>query len=306
LPPAVAKLVDRYSQALRDSRSSGFSVEFAFAPDSNINCGTRSGTLGTVLGDFEIDDSGKARSGTGLSMRGQAYRRAVLSSGLQLLARASASADLYKKSVFNDLALDLAVGPEFRLGQSRINLEVGTTQRWFGQKPVMRSARVGALVVRPIGPRTQLRLKGSAALVDHRLNDLQDGKSYGGELSVERALSVTTGVALIASASREAAKDPGYATSGWRLGVVGWRDLGRVTLTAGGEYGRLHADQRLNLFPEKRQDRYSRLSLGATFRQLTLGGFAPVVRITRERNRSSLAFFDYERSRTEIGVERAF
>ena len=306
LPPAVALLVDRFSQALRASRPSGISLEIAFAPDSNVNRATRSDTLGTVFGDFSIDEDGKAKSGTGLAMRSQAYRRFALGDDLKLLVRASGSADLYKASRFNDVALDVAAGPEFELGRSRINLELGATQRWFGQKPFVRSARVGAVVVRPLGVRTQMRVKGSAALVDNRLNDLQDGKSFWGEVSVERALSPTTGFAITASGSREAAKDPGYATRGWRLGLIGWRDLGRVTLTAGGEYGRLHADERLSLFPDKRRDRYSRLSVGATFRQLSIGGFAPVARFTRERNRSSIEFYDFRRRRTEIGIERAF
>ena len=101
-------------------------------------------------------------------------------------------------------------------------------------------------------------------------------------------------------------KDPGYSTTGWRGGLTAWRDLGRMTLTLGAELGRLHADGRLMLFPERRSDRYSRFSVGATFRQLQLGGFAPLVRFSIERNRSSVAFYDYRRTRTEIGVVRAF
>ena len=75
LPPAVARLVDRYSEALRAARPCGASLEIALAPDSNINRATRSDTLGTVLGDFDIDKDSKAKSGTGLSLHGQAYRR---------------------------------------------------------------------------------------------------------------------------------------------------------------------------------------------------------------------------------------
>ena len=53
------------------------------------------------------------------------------------------------------------------------------------------------------------------------------------------------------------ARDPGYSTTGWRAGLSFWRDVGRLTLTAGGEVGRLKADERLSLFPSKREDRYS-------------------------------------------------
>jgi len=82
--------------------------------------------------------------------------------------------------------------------------------------------------------------------------------------------------------------------------------MGRMTLTLAGQIGRLHADERLLLFPDRRSDRYSRLTLGATFRQLQLNGFAPVVRFSLERNRSSVEFYDYRRARTELGIVRAF
>src|SRR5437868_3201283 len=67
LPPAVARLVDRYSEALRAQRPFGASLEIALAPDSNINRATRSDTLGTVFGDFDISKDSQAKSGTGLS-----------------------------------------------------------------------------------------------------------------------------------------------------------------------------------------------------------------------------------------------
>jgi len=307
LPPSVARLVDRYSQALRAQRPFGASFEFALAPDSNINRATRSDTLGTILGDFDIDEQSKAKSGTGLSLRGQAYRRIRLGNGgTNLLARLSGFGDLYRKTRFNDVAVDFAAGPELRIGRNQLNFELGATQRWFGQKPFMRSARAGATWTRPIGDRTQLRLSGTAALIDNRFNDLQDGKAYSGRVGVERALTATTGIGVNLSLDRQALNDPGYSTKGWRAGLVGWHDVGRMTLTAEAEFGRLRADDRLLLFPDKRSERYSRLSLGTTFRQLEFRGFAPVARFSVERNRSSIAFYDFRRTRSELGFVRAF
>jgi hypothetical protein len=307
LPPNVARLVDRYSEALRAQRRFGASFEIALAPDSNINRATRSDTLGTVLGDFQIAEEGKARSGTGLSLHAQAYRRLPLGGGdASLLVRLTGLADLYKAKKFNDIAADLAVGPELNLGRDRLQLELGATQRWYGQKRFMRSARAAATLSHPLGSRTLLRMSGSAALVDNQLNDLQDGKTFSGQIGIERALTPTTGVAASFGIDRQSLKDPGYSTTGWRGGLTLWRDIGRMTLTLGGELGRLQADERLTLFPHKRTDRYSRFSVGATFRQLQFRGFAPVARFSIERNRSSVEFYDYRRTRTEIGVVRAF
>ncbi len=291
---------------LRAARPAGASFEIALAPDSNINRATRSDTLGTIFGDFDISKDSKARSGTGLSLRGQAYRRLSIGGGDSLLFRLSGFGDLYAKTKFNDVALDLAGGPELRLGRNQLNLELGTTQRWFGQKPFMRSAQIRATWTRPLGRRMQLRLNTIASLIENQLNDLQDGKGYSARIDVERELSPTTGIGANLSLDREALKDPGYSTSGWRAGLVGWRDLGRMTFTAEAQFGKLHADERLVLFPNRRSDRYASLSLGATFRQLQWRGFAPLARFTIERNRSTIAFYDYRRTRAELGVVRAF
>jgi hypothetical protein len=306
LPPAVARLVDRYSQALRASRPFGANLEIALAPDSNINHATRDSTLGTVFGDFDIGKDSKAKSGTGLALSGQAFRRFALGRRDNLLIRLSGLADVYKEMRFNDITADLGVGPELRLGRNQVNLEVGATQRWYGQKPFTRSARLGATWVRPIGKMTQLRLTGAAALVDNQFNDLEDGKTYSGRVEVEHALNATTGVGINALLGREALKDPSYSTKSWRVGVIGWHDLGRATVTAEAEMGRLNADERLQLFPDKRSDHYSRLSLGVTLRQLQWRGFAPVARFTIERNRSTIEFYDWRRTRSEVGVVRAF
>ena len=307
LPPVVARMIDRYSEALRGARPMGASLEVAIAPDSNINHSTRSDTLGTVLGDFEIDDDSKARSGIGLSIRGQAYRRLRMGGGdHSWLVRMGVRGDLYGKSRFNDIAADLVAGPEFQLGRSRANLELGATQRWFGQKPFLRSARIAATWNQPLGRRTQVRLNGSASIVDNHLNDLQDGTVYSGQVAIERTVTATTGLGFTIGVDRQSLRDAGYSTAGWRAGLVGWKDVGRMTLSAGADLGRSNADERLALFPDNRSDRYSRFTLAATFRQFTFQGFAPVARFKIERNRSTIEFYDYKRTRSEFAIVRAF
>lgn len=306
LPPEVARMVDRYSEALRAARPFGASLQIALAPDSNINTSTQSDTLGTIFGDFEIDKASKAKSGVGLSLSGQVFRRLSLGGDHAILGRISTATNLYRKTDFNDIALDFAGGPELQLGKNRLNVEAAVTQRWYGMEPYMRSARLSASLIRPIGMTTQLQLVGSAGLADYRVNNLQDGKTFFGRLKVEHALSATTGLGLDLSTGRTAAQDPAYSTREWRIGLIGWRDVGRATLTAEAEYGRLRANDRLALLPEARSDSYSSLTFGATFRQLTFGGFAPVTRVVIERNRSSVEFYDYKRRRTEVGIVRAF
>lgn len=307
LPLAVARIVDRYSEALRNARPLGASIEIAIAPDSNISRSTRSDTLGTILGDFEIDEDSKAKSGLGLALRGQVYRRFGLSNGrASILARASGFADLYKQSDFNDVAINLAAGPEVFVGRSRLQLELGTTQRWLGQKPSLRAARIKGTWTLALDRRSQFRLAASASLHDYHENDLQDGKRLLADISYERALTQDMGLALTLGLDRDLTRDRAYSTRSWRTGVTFWRDVGRMTLTAGAEFGRLRADDRLALLPEERNDRYYRMNFGSTFRQLTFAGFAPVTRLVIERNESTIAFHDYRKTRMEFGLVRPF
>jgi thioredoxin-like negative regulator of GroEL len=307
LPPAVARLIDRYSEALRAARRSGATIEIALAPDSNMNRATRGDTLGTVIGDFAIAEESKAKSGTGLSLRGQAFGRHPI--GLadgNLLLRVNALADIYPRKAFNEVALSIAAGPELKVGRNRLNAEVELAQRWLGQEPFMRWASVGATWTQPLDRRTQARLSASSALVDNQLSDLHDGKAFSAKLSLERALTTNLGLILSLGGDRQNLEERAYSTKAWKTGATLWRDVGRATVTAGVEIGRLRADERLALFPDRRSDRSSRLSFAAVFRQVQLQGLAPVTRLIVERNRSSVEYYDYKRTRMEFGVVRAF
>lgn len=306
LPPDVVRFVDRYSAALRAKKPFGATFEAAVAPDSNINRATRSDTLGTVIGDFILDDEAKQKSGVGAALRGQVYARIQLGDTVNLLGRASGSADLYRESDFNDLAIELSAGPELRLGRDRLAAEASQSLRWFGGKLLLRSTTLGLTYLHPLGQRSQLRFSGTAGMINHRFNRLQSGRSYSASLAYERALSATTGIGASLALGRQALRDPGYATSSGQLAAFAYHELGAMTLVGSLSAGRLKADERLFLYPERRSDWLYRASLGATMRRFEMGRLAPFVRLTRETNKSSIEIFDYQRTRTEIGVTRAF
>ncbi len=306
LPPEVARLVDRYSAALRAQKPFGASFEFAVAPDSNINRATRADTLGTVLGDFTLGEDARQRSGVGAALRGQAYARLPLGETANLLARVSGRSDLYREKAYNDVALDIAVGPELRLGRDRLAAEAGATWRRFGGETYSTTANLALNYLHPLDPQSQLRATAAFAAIDNNRNSLQDGRGYTFSLTYERAYSSRFGVGASLAADRQALRDPGYSTRSGQLSVFGYRDVGAATLVGTLGYGRLEADERLIIYPRRRVDSSYRASLGATFRQLTIGDFAPLVRVTFERNRSSIELFDYRRLRTEFGITRAF
>jgi len=306
LPPGVARFVDRLTASVQATKPFGVQVEMALAPDSNINHATRSNTLGTIFGDFMIDEDSRARSGVGAAFRGLAHGRIGLSGDLALAGRASVDASVYRHTDFNDITVELAAGPEWRLGRFRLRAEAAAGHRWYGMKPYQRSVRLAAAALAPIGTVSQLRLDVSGRQVDNLSNDLQDGHGVSAQLRFERALSPRLLVSASVGADRYKARDGAYSTRAWQAGIAAYREIASVTLSTELTIGRLESDERLQLFPEARSDRFRHFAVGAVFRRLSVGGFAPVTRLVIEHNRSSIEFYDYKRTRTEFGISRAF
>lgn len=305
LPAEVERMVRFYANALSASKPYGFNVEVALAPDTNINRATRSDTLGTVIGDFTLDQDAKAKSGLGLALRGQAYARRPIP-GATIVARLSGSADLYRQSEFDDFSLGLQVGPEYRSGIDRISLSLGPTWRWYGTDPYTVTLGGNASWSHPVGKRSQVKVDGGIAHQTNRRNALQTGDVFSLSGSFDHAFSEKLGGGVQLSASRQTAADPGYALASGNAAIYAWRELGATTLVVNLGYGHLEADERLFLYPQRRVDDRFSAGLSATFRQLRVGPFAPIARIRWERNLSSVEIYDYKRLSGEVGITAAF
>jgi outer membrane protein len=306
LPPEVERMVRFYASALSARKPFGGNLEVALAPDSNINRATKSDTLGTVIGDFTLDDAAKARSGIGLSLRGQSYLRLPLTPKINLLTQLSGSADIYRDARFDDFILAVQTGPEIVSGADRITLSAGPAWRWYGTDPYSMTWSGSASWQHPLSKRAQLRLSAGIARVNNRRNDLQDATVLSLSAGVDRAFSARFGGGLQLHGVREAARDPGYATASGGIGVYLFREFGKTTGVINLGYSHLEADERLALFPRRRVDDRFSASVSATFRQVRVGSLSPLVRVKWERNRSSVELYDYNRVAAEVGVTSAF
>jgi hypothetical protein len=306
LPPDVERMVRFYANALSAQKRLGGSLELAIAPDNNINRATRSDTLGTVIGDFTLNKNAKAQSGIGIDVRGQAYWRAPLGHATDLLVRISGSGDFYRVYQFDDWILSLQAGPEFTSGRDRITLSAGPVWRWYGTDPYTVAFGGTAVWQHPVGKRAQLRVQGAYARLDNRLDDFQDANDFSLTASFDRAFTARAGGGLQVYANREAARDPGYATTGGGLAGYAYRELGHTTVVASLGYGHLEADERLFLYPNRRIDNRFTASIAATFRSLRIGSFAPLAKLSWERNKSTIEIYDYNRISGEFGITSAF
>lgn len=306
LPPQVEQLVRFYAQSLSATKSFGFNVELAVAPDSNINRATNSDTLGTIIGDFNLSDDARANSGVGLTARGQAFAKTGIDKHADLLVRISASGDFYRKSAFDDYSVVVQAGPTYRSGRDRITFSALAGWRWFGQSPFSFTYGGNAEWDHPLGERAKLSVNAALTHRDDRFSDTRSADNFALSARIDRALSARFGVGLRLSAQRDAANDPGFSTVSGGIGALAFRELGETTTVLNLSYSHLEADKRLNLFPSRRiDDRYS-ASLAGTFRALRVGRFAPLLRVSYERNKSSVEINDFRRFAGEVGVTAAF
>jgi hypothetical protein len=306
LPPEVEQRVRFYASALNSYKPIGGSIDVALAPSTNINRATASDTLSTVIGDFTLSDDAKAKSGIGLALKGQTYARLPLSAKADILLRANGSADVYRHSEFDDFNLSLQGGPQWLSGGDRLAIALAANWRWYGLDPYSVSYGLTGNFQHPMGKRSQLRVDATALNELNHANRLQDGARLTLAVGLDHALSARTGGGGQLYATREAARDPGYATASGGASAYLYREIARTTAVVNVSYRHLEADARLLLYPRRRIDDNLGLALSGTFRSLTVGTFAPVVRLRYERNWSTVGIYDFDRFGAEVGVTAAF
>ncbi len=306
LPPDVTRIVAQFQSALRAVQPIGGSVEVALAPSSNINRATRSTTLDTIIAPLQLSEDAQAQSGLGLKLAGQGFVRLPVNDRLRWTLRGSGQGFLYRQDQFNDVSLQLETGLEYTSGKSRLQPSLGRSHRWFGGRPFTITNSASLNWLRTLGRRSQLDVSSSIGRTDFQQNDVQDGTSYDLGVGLEHAFGSSSGGRISVAAQRFSARDPGYATTGGGVNLLYYREMGRTTAFASAGLSHLGADARLFLFPRRRVEWLARGSVGATFRQFSVAGFAPVVRISHERNFSTVGLFDFARTGVDLGITRAF
>lgn len=306
LPEQVARAVGQFDTALRSHKRIGLRLEFALAPDTNINRATEVRTLDTVIAPLTLSRDARAQSGLGVHLSGDGYWKVPVGAGISVVPRVNSLATLYGKSEYNDVTVTILVGLEVQRQHDRFSPSIGHGWRWYGKRSYMHTDVATLDWIHVLSQTAQLNGSVSAATTDYQLNDLQDGALYSVSVGLERALSARSGVSVTLNAARQTARDPGYATASGSVRLHGWREAGHTTLFASAVFQRTEGDAALALFGKRRREWFASARAGATLRTLTVHGFAPYMRIGYERNASSVALYDYRRFTSEFGITSAF
>lgn len=306
IPQDAAAMVDGFSRALRSRKKVGGMFEVAIAPDSNINRATEARTLDTIIAPLTLSDDARAQSGAGVRNTVQLYARHPIAEKWSVLARGGSYGNWYRDSEFNDVSASALAGLERTGEKDRVSVSLGHTWRWFANEPYATTSAVALDWTRALSPQSQLVTNLSISEARYEANPYQNGQLYDVGLSYERALSARTGVSVGVSATRNDARDAGYATSSGGLNLGAWRETSMGTVFGSTAIRRTEGDERLFLFPERRKEWLTSARVGITMRKLTVYGFAPTARVSLERNSSTVGLYDYRRVAADFGISRAF
>lgn len=306
-PEAVIRNIARFREAIRARRAWRFNFDIAIAPDTNINSATSKETVDLFGLPFKLDSNARAQSGVGLVASGDASVRIWRFAKVPLYVGTYGRLVRYGNHDFDDIYIGGEVGPEFRLGGGRLRAAATGFHRWYGGKDLDTSVGGRLHFDKIIGGK--LGIDASLALRRDnyaRRRDL-DAWNVDAGLSASRALSASATGFAYASVRRTIAHDPGYSNWNARLGggvlkEIGWGLRPQISI----EVGRQWNDRQIALFGRSRRDWSLQASASIYKRDWNVMGFAPLVRVTYERNFSTIAIYDQKRLRTEIGFTRAF
>ena len=306
LPDDVARIVDQFQSSLRSRRRLGGSIEIGLSPDSNINRANGNDTIDVGSTPFDLSRDAQAQSGLGATIAAQQYWRPAITANTNLLVMMNGSANLYRRSRFNDLGLSLSAGPELLRGSSRFRPAANLGRRWFGGKHYSDSYGVSLNWLRPLNRVSQIQLDLALQQTGFRINPAMTGRATSAVVRYERALSPRLFGRLSSRIDRQAARDPAFAT--WSAGgeLLLSRDVGRQTVYGRGNYTRVRGGAPFSFPPARRNDRLVDVEVGVIVRNLSYWGLAPVVRVRHTDNHSPVFFYDFKRSSVAFGLTREF
>ena len=306
-PTAVIHNIARFREAIRARRAWRFNINFGIAPDSNINSATNKEHVDIFGLPFSLDKSARAHSGVGMIAGGDASVRVWRNGNMPLYVGGYGRIVNYSGSEFDDVYIGGEAGPEIRIAGGRLRTTATAFQRWYGGKTLSTSfggkLDFDNVVEGKLGIETAL----AARRDDYARRDDIDAWNLEATAQANRAINASTLGFVYAVVQRNIAHDPGYSYWSARLGwgllkEIRWGLRPQISF----EIGRQLNDFQLPLFNRARRDWSVQLAASIYKRDWNVAGFAPSIKLSYNRNFSTIPLYDQRRTRLEFGVTKAF
>jgi thioredoxin-like negative regulator of GroEL len=306
-PQAVIANIARFREALRARRAWRFNINFAIAPDSNINSATEKERVDILGLPFKLDRSARAQSGTGWIAGGDANIRLRRDSELPIYLAGYGHVVRYGSRRFDDLYVGGEVGPEFRMLGGRLRIAAIGQKRWYDGQALVTSLGVRPHFDKIIGGKLNIDTSLAVRHNDYSRRADIDGWDIEAALAANRALGATALGFVYGLIRRGISKDDGYSNWQGRSGIgvqkeIRWGLRPQLALEVGGQIN----DSPLGLYGKTRQDWHLQVTASIYKRDWNVAGFAPSVGVTWSRSNSTISLYDQKRLRVEFGIAKAF
>ncbi|HEX8300546.1 surface lipoprotein assembly modifier [Sphingomonas sp.] len=313
LPEDVARTIRSVRDVIRSKRAWRLDIDFAIAPDTNINNATSADQITLQYGGGQLpvtlDAQAKARSGTGQTASVSGGLRLPVGEKVSALFDLDSSGSNYAGTAYDDLQSQAAMGAEYRLSPAAsISAQALGAQRWYGGHLVTRQAGIKAGFQARLDRISQIGVQLDARKTDAMFDGSYDGWQTGLYATFEHAVSRS----LVASAGvfgrRDAlvAREYSSKEAGVIAGFGGELPHG-ITFGLSGTASRAIFDAPMLIFSaDPRRD--WRLSTRATLgnRGIRLWGFSPQVSASYSRVDSNLPYYANDRLRFRFALARYF
>jgi hypothetical protein len=311
--PAVAAPAAEAPAAKPRAKDFRLSVDMSVTADSNVTNGTKLHSVPIDLGDgplpVPVDPNLREKAGFGVGTSAAANVRLPISADAALAVDVEGYAIEYEGGRSDDASALVAAGLEFGAGDApTASLQLIAFERWYGGVKALEGVGMRGNWRRPLGPQSNLRLA-----VDARIFNSGYGESFGGS---QASVYLTYDSVL----------DPGLSFSGGVYARREWLGDDSFSSLDAGAYGGLSAflgedfsggvtaglsrtafdEPFLLLDPDPRADWRVYASGWLSTRRPVALGIHPSLTYTYSRTSSSIPYFNSDRHRLRLGVQRKF
>src|SRR5262249_54801764 len=138
-PASVMRNITRFREAILARRSWRFNIDMGFAPDSNINSATDKQSVDIYGLPFQLDPGGRAKSGTGRFVGGDASIRLNRFGKMPIYVGGYGRWLRYSDHRFDDAYAGFQAGPELEVAGGQLRTTATGLMRWYGKRPLVTS-----------------------------------------------------------------------------------------------------------------------------------------------------------------------
>jgi hypothetical protein len=284
------------------------SLGFSVSPESNP--GQRSSAETVVVGGlpFVIDPDARAQPGTVLSFRAQGAFQPELRPGLNARLALALSGDIHDGATPDETQLTVEAGLSQRTAAGgRVQGALTWTQVWRDGEGYSEGPGLSLGLTRPMGPRGRLTLTGAVQHLSYPSLVGWDGPRSLVALGYSHALAPNTvlrgGLRLERTDVPSGSVSYGAATLSFG---VSHAFRGGVSVDLDLAHRATRHDAPVVLFGTLREDRRDTLTLRLLHSRVSVAGFAPVLELGFERQRSTIPIYSYENAGVSLGLTRRF